>query len=134
LVETASEAVNRLAVAQLPPLTMQSLVYGENGRGKTTLAAVFKSARTGDPARINVGSSARNQPNVVRCDHELPRQIARPGLLEHKLRSFAPGRHSPDRVQQRRHRHRLEDHVVGASGKALLAQVNCRIRGDHDDE
>ena len=28
------------------------LIYGENGRGKTTLAAVFRSLATGDPLPI----------------------------------------------------------------------------------
>ncbi len=44
------EAVN--AGAQLP-LTKLSLVYAENGRGKTTLAAILRSLNSGDPALIN---------------------------------------------------------------------------------
>lgn len=58
---------NAVAAAQLPPLTKLSLVYGENGRGKTTLAAILKSASTGDPAgvleRRRLG--AANPPNIV---------------------------------------------------------------------
>lgn len=58
---------NAVAAAHLPPLTRLSLVYGENGRGKTTLAAILKSAGTGDPAgvleRRRLG--AANPPNIV---------------------------------------------------------------------
>jgi wobble nucleotide-excising tRNase len=36
------------AGAQLP-LSKLSLIYAENGRGKTTLAAILRSLNTGDP-------------------------------------------------------------------------------------
>lgn len=55
------------ATAQLPSLTKLSLIYGENGRGKTTLAALLKSAGSGDPAgvleRRRLG--AANPPHIV---------------------------------------------------------------------
>ncbi len=54
-----------IMAAHLPALTKLSLVYGENGRGKTTLAAILKSASTGDPAgvaeRQRLGSANRRQ-------------------------------------------------------------------------
>ncbi len=49
------------------PLTRFSLIYAENGRGKTTLAAILRSLATGDSTLIaerkRLGS--RNPPNVV---------------------------------------------------------------------
>ena len=40
------------AGAQIP-LTKLTLVYAENGRGKTTLAAVLRSLASGDPILIS---------------------------------------------------------------------------------
>jgi wobble nucleotide-excising tRNase len=58
---------NAVAAAALPGLTKLTLFYGENGRGKTTLAAILKSASTGDPAgvaeRQRLGSA--NPPRIV---------------------------------------------------------------------
>jgi ABC-type branched-subunit amino acid transport system ATPase component len=58
---------NVAAAAQLPPLTKLSLIYGENGRGKTTLAAVLKSASSGDPAGVleRKRLGAVNPPHIV---------------------------------------------------------------------
>ncbi|MFT9347601.1 MAG: AAA family ATPase [Gluconobacter japonicus] len=55
------------AGAQFPSLTRLSLVYGENGRGKTTLAAILKSASTGDTAGVMERQrlASPNQPEVV---------------------------------------------------------------------
>ncbi len=35
------------------PLSRLSIIYAENGRGKTTLAAVLRSLATGDPLPIS---------------------------------------------------------------------------------
>lgn len=49
------------------PLTRLSLLYAENGRGKTTLAAILRSLSTGDPKLIDerqrLGSA--NPPHIV---------------------------------------------------------------------
>ena len=52
--------------AQLP-LSKLSLIYAENGRGKTTLAAILRSLSTGDPTSIleRHRLSATNAPHVV---------------------------------------------------------------------
>ena len=54
------------AGAQLP-LSKFSLIYAENGRGKTTLAAILRSLSTGDPISIleRHRLSATNAPHVV---------------------------------------------------------------------
>ena len=51
------------------PLAKFALIYAENGRGKTTLAAVLRSLSTGDPIPIAERRrlSATNPPHVV-CD------------------------------------------------------------------
>jgi wobble nucleotide-excising tRNase len=54
------------AGAQIP-LTKLSLIYAENGRGKTTIAAILRSLNTGDPALIDERHrlGAANPPHVV---------------------------------------------------------------------
>lgn len=54
------------AGAQLP-MSRLSLVYAENGRGKTTLAAILRSLNTGEPALINERRrlGAANTPHIV---------------------------------------------------------------------
>ena len=58
------DSVNAGAQIALTPLT---LVYAENGRGKTTLAAIFRSLSTGDPALIEDRHrlGAANRPHIV---------------------------------------------------------------------
>lgn len=58
---------NVAPAAQLPSLTRLSLIYGENGRGKTTLAAILKSASNGDPAGVleRKRLGAANPPHIV---------------------------------------------------------------------
>lgn len=58
---------NAAAGTQFPSLTKLSLVYGENGRGKTTLAAILKSASTGDAAGVMERQrlASPNQPEIV---------------------------------------------------------------------
>jgi wobble nucleotide-excising tRNase len=49
------------------PLTKLSLFYAENGRGKTTIAAILRSLSSGDPALIDERQrlGAANPPHVV---------------------------------------------------------------------
>jgi wobble nucleotide-excising tRNase len=54
------------AGAQIP-LNKLSLIYAENGRGKTTLAAIFRSLSTGEPRLINERQrlGAQHTPHIV---------------------------------------------------------------------
>lgn len=67
LISNVGQFDNAVATTQLPSFTKLSLVYGENGRGKTTLATILKSASTGNTADITerrrLGSP--HQPNIV---------------------------------------------------------------------
>lgn len=58
------DSVNAGAQIALTPLT---LIYAENGRGKTTFAAILRSLSTGDPALIEDRHrlGAANRPHVV---------------------------------------------------------------------
>ena len=49
------------------PLKKLTLIYAENGRGKTTLAAIFRSLGTGDPVSIAERKrlAAANAPHVI---------------------------------------------------------------------
>jgi len=50
-----------------PQLGRLTLIYAENGRGKTTLAAIFRSLATGDPLPIveRRRLSAQHPPHVI---------------------------------------------------------------------
>src|SRR5438105_954141 len=56
-----------VSAAATIPLARLTIVYSENGRGKTTLAAVFRSLATGDPIPIAERRrlAAQNPPHVV---------------------------------------------------------------------
>jgi hypothetical protein len=57
------------------PLARLTLVYAENGRGKTTLAAILRSLATGDPMPIAERRrlAAQHSPHVVlNCDGGTP--------------------------------------------------------------
>lgn len=63
-----------------------ALVYGENGRGKTTLVAVFRSLRTGDPCPITERRrlSSQHPPHVVlNCDGDPPDAVFQSGQWNH---------------------------------------------------
>jgi hypothetical protein len=49
------------------PLSKLSLIYAENGRGKTTIAAILRSLSTGEPTLITERQrlGAANPPHVV---------------------------------------------------------------------
>jgi wobble nucleotide-excising tRNase len=49
------------------PLSVLTLIYAENGRGKTTLTAIFRSLATGDPLPIieRRRITATHPPHVV---------------------------------------------------------------------
>src|SRR4051812_11692091 len=49
------------------PLERLTVIYAENGRGKTTLAAIFRSLGMGDPLPVNERHrlAAQSAPHVV---------------------------------------------------------------------
>lgn len=66
LLRNVGQYDNVSAGAQIP-LTKFSLVYAENGRGKTTIAAILRSLSTGEPKLINERKrlGAQHDPHIV---------------------------------------------------------------------
>jgi len=115
------------------PLACLTLVYSENGRGKTTLAAILRSLATGDPVPIAERRrlTAQHPPHVVlECSGGPP-----PALFENNAwnRTYAgvlvfddlfidQNVHSGLAVQVH-HRHNLHDLILGARAVALSGQL-----------
>lgn len=120
---------------QLLPL---SLIYAENGRGKTTLAGVFRSLATGDPipiqGRHHLG--AQNSPHVVvRCAGDPTIDaIFQNGAWTHTLPTMAvfddafvdQNVYSGLAVNSD-HRQNLHELILGAQGVALNHQLQREI-------
>ncbi len=111
------------------PLARLTLVYSENGRGKTTLAAVLRSLATGDPVPITERKrlAAQHPPDaVLECAGDPPEAIFKdnawsrtlPGLLVFDDVFIDRNVHSGLAVEPR-HRQELHDLILGAEAVAL---------------
>jgi wobble nucleotide-excising tRNase len=109
------------------------LVYAENGRGKTTLAAILRSLGTGDPIPIieRRRLAAAHPPHVVlECDGGPPDAMFRDGAWNRTLPRVAlfddvfvdANIHSGLAVDAR-HRQNLHELVLGARGVDLSRQL-----------
>jgi wobble nucleotide-excising tRNase len=112
-----------------------ALIYAENGRGKTTLAAVLRSARTGDPSPIleRHRLGAQHSPHIVLRD--------RSGVIAFKDGAWS--RRLPDIVVfddqfvsenvcsgielQTEHRQNLHELILGAQGVTLNAELQGHV-------
>jgi wobble nucleotide-excising tRNase len=114
------------------PLRHYVLVYAENGRGKTTLSAIFHSLASGDPIRISerrrLGAAAN--PHVVLVHDAMPPPFifqngawnrTLPDLLIFDDRFVDENVHSGLTVEAS-HRQSLHQLVIGANGVALNKQ------------
>ncbi len=82
------------SVAVPPQLSLArlTLIYAENGRGKTTLAAILRSLASGDPLPITERRrlSATNPPHVVlECDGGPPNAMFQAGAWTRSLPNIA---------------------------------------------
>lgn len=125
-------------------LTRLVLVYAENGRGKTTLAAVLRSLATGDPIPITERRrlAAAHPPHVVLdCEGGPPDAMFQDGTWNRTLPQLAlfddvfvdANIHSGLAVDAR-HRQSLHELVLGARGVELsrrIQQLVSRIE-DHN--
>ena len=127
------------------PLGRLTLIYAENGRGKTTLAAILRSLATGDPLPIKERRriSAQHPPHVVLdCDGGPPdavfqgnawnRVVANMALFDDV---FIDENVSSGLVVNPEHRQRLHDIILGAQAVGLnqqLDQVVAEVR-EHND-
>ena len=127
---------NVVAAAQLPSLTKLSLIYGENGRGKTTLAAVLKSASSGDPAGVleRKRLGAANPPHIVMSVAGADRvfqnggwDVGSPELVVFDDAFVAANVCSGIEVEAG-HRQNLHELILGAQGVALNATLVGHVR------
>lgn len=114
-------------------LTRFALIYAENGRGKTTLAAVLRSLASGDPLPIieRRRLAAAHPPHVVLdCDGGPPDAMFQDGAWNRTLPHLAlfddvfvdANIHSGLAVDAR-HRQNLHELVLGARGVDLSRQL-----------
>lgn len=115
------------------PLARLTLVYSENGRGKTTLAAILRSLATGDPMPIAERKrlAAQHLPHVVlECGGTTPTAVFEnntwnrtiPDLVVFDDVFIDQNVHSGLSVQTR-HRQNLHDWILGAQAVALSGQL-----------
>jgi len=115
------------------PLARLTLVYSENGRGKTTLAAILRSLATGDPMPIAERKrlAAQHLPHVVlECGGTTPTAVfennswnrTMPDLVVFDDVFIDQNVHSGLSVQTR-HRQNLHDWILGAQAVALSGQL-----------
>ena len=109
------------------------LIYAENGRGKTTLAAVFRSLATGDPLPIveRRRLAARHPPHIILdCDTGLTSAIFQAGSWNRTMPQITlfddvfvdENIHSGLAIDAR-HRRSLHEFILGAQGVALSQKL-----------
>jgi wobble nucleotide-excising tRNase len=123
------------AGAQLP-LAKLSLIYAENGRGKTTLAAILRSLGTGNAALVNERHrlGATHPPHVaIREDGGAP-IIFQNGQWSRTLPdiavfddSFVAANVCSGVDIEAGHRQNLHELILGAQGVALNAAVQVHV-------
>jgi wobble nucleotide-excising tRNase len=127
-----------MSVSSIPSMQRSlklTLIYAENGRGKTTLVAVLRSARTGDPSTIleRHRLGAMHPPHVVLRD--------RTGIIS--FQDGAWSRTLPEIVGfddqfvsenicsgmelETGHRQNLYELILGAQGVALNADLQGHV-------
>ncbi len=115
------------------PLARLTLVYSENGRGKTTLAAVLRSLATGDPMPIveRRRLAAQHPPHVVLdCGGGPPAAVFENNAWNRTLTDLVvfddvfidENVHSGLAVQAH-HRQNLHELILGAQAVALSRQL-----------
>lgn len=122
-----------VSVAATITLGRLSLIYAENGRGKTTLAAVLRSLASGDPLPITERRrlAAAHSPHVVLdCDGGPPDAMFQNGAWNRTLSHlalfddmFVDANIHSGLVVEARHRQNLHELVLGAQGVALSRQL-----------
>jgi wobble nucleotide-excising tRNase len=132
------DSVSSAAALQLAPVT---LVYAENARGKTTLAAVLRSLATGDPIPVAERQrlGATHPPHVVvDCMGGPPHAMFQNGAWNRTLSNMAvfDDVFVDDNVcsgleVEAEHRQRLHEWILGAQGVALnRALRTCAVRAE----
>ena len=121
------------------PLARLTLVYSENGRGKTTLAAVLRSLATGDPLPIAERRrlAAQHPPHVIlECSGGPPAAIFENNAWNRTLTNLVvfddvfidQNVHSGLAVQAH-HRQNLHELILGAQAIVLSRQLQELVAG-----
>lgn len=119
------------------PLTRLTLVYGENGRGKTTIAAVLRSLATGDPIPIAERRrlAAQNPPHVVlECGGVLSPMMFQNNAWNHTFPNmvvfddmFVDQNLYSGLSVDSEHQQNLHELILGARGVSLNQQVQRQV-------
>jgi len=115
------------------------LIYGENGRGKTTLAAILRSLQSGDPALImeRCRLSSDHDPHVVlECGENNPTTVIfKNGQWNHSLPNllifddlFVDQNVYSGLAVESEHRKNLHEVVLGAQGVRLNRRIQDLVR------
>jgi wobble nucleotide-excising tRNase len=122
--------------AQLP-LLRNVLIYAENGRGKTTLTAILRSLRNGDPVSVleRRRLSAANPPHVViDCAGSPPAAMFQNGAwnrtypqIEIFDDQFVDENVCSGLDVASEHRQNLHELILGAQGVALHSRVTAAV-------
>lgn len=118
------------------PLTPLTLIYGENGRGKTTIAEILRSLATNDPSlvteRQRLGS--QNPPHVV-ISYDGGNAIFQNGAWNQHLPevaifddSFVSANVCSGIEIQAAHRQGLHELILGAQGVALSTALQAHVQ------
>ncbi len=120
------------------PLARLTLVYSENGRGKTTLAAVLRSLATGDPMPIAERRrlAAQHPPHVViECSGGPPWAVFENNAWNRTLPNvvvfddvFVDENVHSGLAVQAQHRQNLHEWILGAQAVALSQQLEVLVR------
>jgi wobble nucleotide-excising tRNase len=129
------------AAANLP-LARLTLMYAENGRGKTTLAAILRSLATGDPIPIAERRrlAAQHPPHVVlNCDGGPPLAMFQNNAWNRTLSNlavfddvFVDQNVYSGLAVEAGHRQNLHELILGAQAVALNQQLQQLIRRIED--
>jgi wobble nucleotide-excising tRNase len=122
------------AGAQLP-LTRLSLLYAENGRGKTTLAAILRSLNTGEPGLINERQrlGAANAPHIVLTFAGAPLMFQNGAWAAPLPRiavfddAFVAANVCSGIAIETEHKQNLHELILGAQGVALNAALQGHV-------
>lgn len=119
------------------PFAKLTLVYAENGRGKTTMAAIFRSLKTGDASLIAERHrlAATNPPHVVLSVDGPPPYVFQTGAWSAVLPDicifddvFVAENICSGIEVATQHRQKLHELIIGAQGVAL----NSALQGSID--
>ena len=119
------------------PLRPLTLVYSENGRGKTTLAAILRSLGTGDPLSVQERKriAAQHPPHIVIHAATTPSQFQfQNGAWDQTLPNlvvfddvFVDENVSSGLSVQSQHRQNLHELVLGRQAVALNSELQTQI-------